>query len=318
MESEGNEKSIKHFENIIKVSDERFTPYEKILEIVKEGLNVYINYSKEIDQISKRFLENYFNEILMKISELNSSHEICNYLRQEKLKCTNIIIGYNIKKENMLGVDYQTSIDKIIEPLFVEYKRALEFEKIHPQPKIIIYKHSSEKQKSIEKIVPSEIITEEILVAKKTPPSIINPNFKLQDNFEQIICDGTEQEIMDDFMLLAKTKNRLNNEFFMKEEEVITFVKKNFSIYNVKPTGRYFEINLHFEQMTILKYFIYQFTVKYNRKIKLNKVKYALLLINNFDLFKNNNPIHLASNISESKKPKSPLDIIVIPKRKLS
>lgn len=323
MGSEKDEAFIKQFELNQKRFKEQSALYNDIGTGLSNILKEFVKYGKEVEQDTKRNLQNYFNGVQNKISELNDPAEICRFLIKEKGKYKAKVIEANINKEGYVAKDYEAAIDQIIDPLLKHYESELELEKKLPSskeyvPNVIVYKPNSEKQKILEN--KSSIETNKIVstpLVEKVIPKITKPEIKLQSNFEQIICDGTEQEIMDDFMLLAKTKNRLNGEVFMKEEDVIVFVKKNFSIYKTKPTGGYFEINLHFEQMTILKHFIYQFIVKYNRKFKINKVKYALLLINNFDLFKNNNSKHLASNISESKKPKSPLDLIVIPKRKL-
>ena len=165
---------------------------------------------------------------------------------------------------------------------------------------------------------PQNIKTNSNPIIEKVIPEIAKPEIQLPVNFEQIICEGSEQEIIDDFMLLASIKNKLNDECYMKKEDVEEFVKKNFSIFKTPPTGKYFEINLLPKQKTILKHFIYQFTVKYNQKLRVPKEKYALLLINNFESFKDEDPKNLASNISESKRPTSLLDIIPIPKRKSS
>jgi len=324
MESKRNENYIKKLELSKKKSEESWAIAENIFKGVSDGLNVFINHSKEIELISKQNLERYFNRIKTSIIELTETEEICQFLIAEKGKCLEQVIGYGIKKQGLLGADYQTAIDKIIDPLFKQYELKLEFEKKHPTvkkyvPNVIVYKPNSEKLKisenktAIENVKTIPKPTEEEII-----PESVETDIKLPSNFEQIICDGTEQEIMNDFMLLASTKNKLNNECYMNKKDVEEFVKKNFSVFNSIPTGKYFEINLLPKQKTILIHFIYQFTVKYNRRLGVPKLKYAMLLINNFELFKNDKAATLVSNMSESKKPKSPLDIILIPKRVLA
>ena len=77
----------------------------------------------------------------------------------------------------------------------------------------------------------------------------------------------------------------------------------NFSIFNAAPTGKYFPSNLGIKQQGRLKDFMNEFYRKYDYDLDNNKMKYALLLINNFDRFKNDDPLILLSNMSPSKGP---------------
>jgi hypothetical protein len=269
---------------------------------LEEWLKISVNANSLIEtqdnQIQKKLQEFLFEELF------DNPAKICQLLLDEKEKCEVKIMEAKINNNNSIRKYYQQTIDDIIEPKLKYWQSKLEIKNTQPL--------SEENQGAI-KINNSN----STIIDEKINSEIIPTDLECPPSFEQILCDGSEQEILDDFMLLATTKNKVNNECYMKKEDVIEFVKKNFSIFKTKPTGKYFEINLLPKQMTILKHFIYQFTVKYNRKLKIPKEKYALLLINNFELFKSNNPKNLASNISESKKPKSLLDIIHIPKKRL-
>ncbi len=313
MESERNEKFIKQFELNRKKAEERSDLYSEI----GTGLNIifkeFVKYGKIVEETTKKNLQGYFDRIQIKILELKDPAEICRLLIKEKGTYQAKIIEAKINKEGYLGKDYQAAIEQIIDPLLKHYESELEFEKKLPPSKTIINKLNSENQKTTENknlahinktnLVPA--VENGITKSEGMPPS----------NYEQISCDGSEQEILDFFMLLTTTKNKLNDECYMKAEDVKEFVKKNFSAFKTSSAKKYFDINLLPRQKNILIYFIYLFTVKYNRKLGVPKLKYAMLLINNFELFKGDNPETLTSNMSESKKPKSALDIIQIPKK---
>jgi hypothetical protein len=316
MESERNEKFIKTWELNRKINEERSALFNDIGTGLNTILKEFVKYGKEVEEATKKNLQNYFDGVQIKIVELNDPTAICRFLIKEKGKYKSKVIEANFNKQGYLAKDYQAAIDQIIDPLLTHYESELEFEKKIPAQKLIIYKPGSGKQKIIENKNPVE--TRKTILTLSDENKITKPDNKLPSNFEQITCEGSEQEILNDFMLLATTKNRINGEYYMSENDVIEFVKKNFSVCNSTPTGKYFEINLLPKQKTNLIYLIYQFTVKYNRKFGVPKSKYAMLLINNFESFRNDNPKTLASNMSESKRPKSPLDIILIPKIRVS
>ena len=114
-------------------------------------------------------------------------------------------------------------------------------------------------------------------------------------------------------MILAAEKNNINNEPYMTKQDVEELVHKNFSIFQSQPNGKYFTINLKYNQKIRLKYFMQQFYQKFERKPQGNKMKYVNFLIHNFDLFKDDKPNTLYKNMGSKKIP-IPENIIPVAK----
>ena len=348
-ESERNEKFQREWELRKKISDENAKRNQEIFNFVKGGFDAYINFGKEIDLISKQYLIRYFGGIQNKINELKDPKNICDFLMAEQGKCVAKVIEYNIRKEGLLGADYQTAIDKIIVPFYTQYKSVLEFEKIHSSirqsaPNEIINNSDIQKQKTLENQLQTEDVktnqsnvldqetAEKIALrisnaAKKAglPPIIIQKNTlkisdvesevssdkgntikqipieekgvpiideivpKLPDGFSQIECRATKEEILDFFMSLAKEKNDSLNKCYMKESDVEEFVKKNFAIFKCTPIPKYFPINLTKKQKGRLRCFVAEFYIEFGSKTVIETRNYALLLMHNFEIFKNDN-----------------------------
>ena len=90
MESENNEKFIKQFEINQKKSKERSALYNDIGTGLSNIFKEFVKYGKEVEQDTKRNLQNYFNGVQNKISELNEPAEICR-LFNVKPNCTSIM-----------------------------------------------------------------------------------------------------------------------------------------------------------------------------------------------------------------------------------
>ncbi|MCF8424690.1 MAG: hypothetical protein K9H41_10120 [Bacteroidia bacterium] len=315
MEENKKAKFDSEFALILKKGQERAALNQKLFSEIRTVIKEFSKFGKELATSTKEHLLEYLEMVQLKTVELKDAAEICQFLYAEKRKYIAKVIDSKIRKDGYDTKYYQSVIDQIIEPLLKDWESALEFEKRIPQSKQIVQSENVLQEERVEKTQPIEIINQNPPpVLEKISPKDISPISKLPDNFKQIQCDGSETEIMNFFMLLANSKNRMNDAFYMSENDVKTFVYNNFSIFKKEPTAEYFTINLLPRQKRILIYFIYQFTVKYNRKLHVHKAQYAMLLINNFNAFKNDIPKTLVSNMSESKRPKLLLDIIQIPK----
>ena len=96
----------------------------------------------------------------------------------------------------------------------------------------------------------------------------------------------------------------------MEESDVREFIYKNFAVFNIAPTNKYFSINLNpTNQKAKLRYFIYQFHKKYDFKKAASKMKYVKLLINNFEIFRDDKPKTLSSNMGYTDRPAYPIPI---------
>ena len=315
MEENKKAKFDSEFALILKKGEERAAFNQKLFSEIRTAIKEFSKFGKELATSTKEHLLEYLEMVQLKTVELKDAAEICQFLYAEKRKYIAKVIDSKIRKDGYDTKYYQSVIDQIIEPLLKDWESALEFEKRIPQSKQIVQSENVLQEERVEKPQPIEIINQNPPpVIEKISPKDISPISKLPDNFKQIQCDGSETEILNFFMLLAYSKNRLNDDFYMSENDVKAFVYNNFSIFKKEPTAKYFTINLLPKQKRILIYFIYQFTVKYNRKLRVHKAEYAMLLINNFVSFKDDILETLVSNMSESKRPKSPLDIIQIPK----
>ncbi len=319
MEENKKSKFDNEFALILKKDKERAAFNQKLFSKTGTAIKEISEFGNEIAEAAKDNLCRYLTDVLAKIDELKDPAAICQFLHAEKRKYIGKVIEAKLRKDGYDRKYYQSAIDEIIDPLLKVWESALEFEKRIPHSKQIELNANVLLEESAEKHHPIEIINQNpTQVSEKTTPKDISTNPNLPGNFEQIQCDGSEAEILNFFMLLATSKNRLNHEFYMSENDVKEFVYNNFSIFKKEPSGKYFAVNILPKQKRILIYFIYQFTVKYNRKLRVHKIRYAMLLINNFEQFKNDKPATLVSNMSESKRPICALDIIQIPKQKLA
>lgn len=359
-ESERIEKFQREWELRKKISDEKAAKNQQIFTEIRNAWNTAYESGKKVDQSSKRNLEKYFESIQNRILEINDLAERCKFLLVEKRNCLANVIKYDIRKEGLLGEDYQIAIDKFIVPLFLQYKAELEFENSLPSEKKngIINNSDLQKKNEIINYQPVEVVktNQSKVLDKETaekmalrisnaaekagyPPIIIQKvtqkisdaesevstdkdntinqtqikekdvhiineiEPKLPEGFAQIECSASKEEILDSFMSLAKTKNNHLKKYYMQENDVIEFVKKNFAIFNSTPSGKYFPINLTNRQKGRLRYFVTEFYTKYGFKDDVAKKYYALLLMYNFEQFKDDNLAILIGNMGVTKGP---------------
>ncbi|CAN5546167.1 hypothetical protein BH10BAC1_BH10BAC1_20030 [soil metagenome] len=301
MESE-QEKRNQQFATHVKIYKQRAEENKEFFDTLGKSLKGMVEASKEIAQIEKQNLINYFNAIHEKVIGLNNNAiEICRFLHSEKIKCSAKYTDASIRKDGYDKRLYRTFVDEIIVPTLKQWESILEFEKTHP-PQIISNKPVLSEQKIVQNQPQVEII-HNIPEVEKITPDIAKIGPKLPEGFKQINCKATEKEILHFFMILSEVKNKEMDKFYMKEEDVLEFAQKNFSIFNTIPTGKYFPINLGIKQKGRLIDFMNEFYRKYDYDLDNNKMKYALLLINNFERFKDDDPQILLSNMSPSKGP---------------
>ncbi len=299
MESE-DEKRIRLFAESKKRFEETMAANKKFFDELKKNLAPLFKETRKNEQAEEQNYLNYFNAIQAKIFELKESTEICRYLLSEKRKYGAKIVETNITRNGYNRKFYQKGIDEIIEPILKHWEKNLEYEKINSQ--IIPNTSDLKEQNNVSNQSPNEIIITES-ETKTIIPDTIKTDPKLPEGFQQIKCKATEDEILNFFMILSKVKNKEMDEFYMKEEDVLEFVKKNFSVFNATATGKYFPINLGIKQKGRLMDFMNKFYRKYDYDMDNKKIKYARLLIYNFDQFKNDDPQVLLSNMSPSKSP---------------
>lgn len=270
------------------------TTTEIYLAIIEEGKTIAREKERKLKEeqlqraVNKSLLD-YTTRVFAKIDELIKPDMVCAYLMEEKELCIkNHVKHLNLGNTNNAKLN-QRALDETIAPLLNLWQA-----KGSTEIKSDIEKDKNQFQE--EKI--PEISTEK----ENIPSTNLNANLtELPADFEQIDCSASKKEILDFFMILAKEKNKSNGKSYMKKEDVLEFVKKNFSVFKTDATHMYFPLNL--ETKATLVYFIYEFYRKYDYSEKNSKMKYVKLLINNFLLFKTEVPKTLLSNMSESKKP---------------
>jgi hypothetical protein len=128
----------------------------------------------------------------------------------------------------------------------------------------------------------------------------------------QIEPKATKEEILHYFMILSKEVNVHNGKPYMQENDIIDFVESYFSAFKKTPVKKYYPINI--TNKSTLAFFIYEFYKRYDYGNINNKIKYAELLITNFELFANENPKILRSNMGLSKRPKNNHMVIPVDK----
>lgn len=296
----------KHFAEIQNRAKEREAFYKDLSSNIKNITSEFRELSK-IDAAEKKdILLKSFNTIQNKVAELNNNaFDICNFLYSERTKYHAIVIQATIDKNGYERTGYQDVIDKVINPFIQQWEMELDFQKKHDNLKTLPFNHTEPSQeiKSIKEKIKIEE-TNSIETDKKKDEVLTKVDLELPQGFMQINCPASKEEILNYFMILAKEKNMKLGKVFMQDEDVLGFVQKNFEIFNSTPTGKYFPINLTFRQKGVLVYFMFLFQSKYDNIKANNKIKYVNLLINNFTLFKDDNPNILIGNMSESKKPK--------------
>ncbi|MDF2449456.1 MAG: hypothetical protein K0R26_1960 [Bacteroidota bacterium] len=226
------------------------------------------------------FIHKHGSDPAMMLNLFTRNKTACKKNRNEAISAGD---NYAVKK-------YQRAIDEVLDPLMDSFNKVIERQLranlLNPD------KIASDLTKKVE--VELSLSGD---MAKKCLPS-----------FKQIHCNATEKEILDFFMILFKTIHHVNGKPLMEENDVIDFVHNNFAIFGKSYSQKYYSINI--VSKAALTYFLYQFYQKYDYNNTNNKIKYAGLLIMNFEQFAKENPRTLCSNMSSSKRPKNGHNLI--------
>jgi hypothetical protein len=288
-----------------KILAERMAVTKQIVGGISSVMKELHQFGREIEESNRHNLNTYFKNLQLKIEEIGDEAEICQFLISEKRKASSKIIEAEINKNGYDKEYYQSFIHVILEPLYKEWEKALELKQKTGNPVKIKKDHNLLDLGKKEDVVQSslsqkQILSEDELQKQKLISDSVNP---IPVGFKQITNQATQKQIRDYFMILSKEINRLNLKPYMEEDKIEELIKKNFAVFECQPNGIYFDINLTKKQKGVLRYFLYQFYQKYERNFIATKMRYVNFLIHNFELFKNDNPVSLNSNMSETKQP---------------
>lgn len=145
-------------------------------------------------------------------------------------------------------------------------------------------------------------VTPVVHIEEKKTSKIIQEAIILPKDYSQIVSTATKKEILNFLRPLAEEKNSLN-QYYMDEMEFTDFLLQVFTVFNRQPKGKYFSLNLTKRQKGKMRCLIAQFRIKYGSKTIDESKTYALLLINNFELFKNDKLSSLINSMKPSKWP---------------
>ncbi len=229
---------------------------------------------------------------------------------------TEIVKGDESQAEDFLKYHLQNTFDndfqkfkKFLENICLKYSEFLR-NKYEPLVKRFIENEFAAQRESVSDVetkvsleTKKTVETIQLSIAEKVIPEIIEIVFELPPAFKQIECSAKKEEILDFFMILAKEKNNNLNKYYMKESDVEEFVKKNFAVFESAPTGKYFPINLTTTQKGRLRCFVTEFYIEYGSKTVIETRNYALLLVHNFEIFKDDNLASLINNMQLKKGP---------------
>jgi hypothetical protein len=260
-----------------------------LLKVIAEGKSI-----REENEINYDLI-NYSKQITEGVQKLIYPQAICKFLEANKEKCINnkilAINAKNVAKAKM----YQRAIDETIIPLLEFWIQKLEVEEFA----------QTNSKNEVNKVATVEIE----LSASQESNSYITT--KPSDVFQQIDCNASKKVILAYFLILSKEKNS-KGEFYMKKEDVVELVNNMFSVFNKPGIQKYYPINL--PKKATLTHFLYCFYEKFDFFESHNKIKYVHFLINCFEVFKNDKPDMLSSNMSQSKKPTNSKNVIPIEK----
>ncbi len=200
------------------------------------------------------------------------------YIIDAKIQRVNFSVAASILKD-------------IIDPLLEEVKRKIETD--------ILLQNSRRSKAADLKNDPAKPIIE----TEDAKPGSTKETGNSSATFQQIECDATKEQIIAFFNILAREKNKRNNEPYMSKEDVDLMIRMNFKIFGETPVQQYYSTNLYLDQKGMLAYFIFEFYHRYELNPNGNKMKYVNFLIRNFERFKNDDPKNLNKNMCVSKKP---------------
>lgn len=250
-----------------------------------------IRAGKALSDASLKDEEVFLEKVKAQINSLNNSNktniekltELTTFKHElEKLKAQT-----NIGQEKKLA---EKAITTIINP-----------EVAHLNELMRIEKEFGPVQKKTENINPNESVIN---------PTSIQINADLQPNFVYVKIEParlTSVQIIEYFTKLTKINNPINNAPFMSEKDLGILMARIIPGLNgdVK-NGHFIALNLDRSQKGFLIDFIYALYQKNESTYKGTKQKYVDLLIQNFDIFKEDNSLY-KNMVSRTTKSANPL-----------
>jgi len=249
---------------------------QKILSTLSKGL-------KLSDTSINSAVNNYLDALENKLADIKDFEKRIDFLISEKARIENILLRVEFSEDTDLMREY-----KLIKEVIIK--------------KIDIITDNLKIKNGIQKLSYAQNLSGLSERSEVTDVTDNEADIELPDKFRQINCKATKSQIINFFMILAKTNNELFGIPYMKEEDVMELVEKNFKIFCCKPYNKFFPINLTVNQKIRLRHFIQDFYNRYSYNSK-EKERYAYFLIHNFDIFRNDKLNVLKSNMGLSKKP---------------
>lgn len=280
----------------------------------------YNAISAELREKEIKTRDKYLRNLKEEITKLNHPSKICHLLLEEKGRLEEEIIEAKIHQKGDRIELLKSLIDDIVVPLYNLSKEKLEiidktnsFYPIEIKEKAAeVTTMGSEKGPELtQKPIDSENQNASVTESKSENDSKLSneeTNPELPLGFQKIKTSTTEENIRSYFMILSKEVYEKNGKPYMEVKDVEDLIKKNFLVFDDKPTGKYFDINLDYSRRARLRYFVYQFYLKYEYNSQ-NKIRYAYFLIHNFKYFKKNENELENFNSNLGKKPEIIIDI---------
>jgi hypothetical protein len=251
-------------------------------------------------------MERSFTDIYLDVIETGKNARLENYNQYREQHITEQI-GFLTQSLNKTTCNLKGSKSILSQLLYIErtciLRKGLAMQAENPL-KIDLYKRfMDDVLMPLQKVYENKIALEcdsNIVKQDENATTVIMPNDKLCDSLiiiEQINCNASEEQILDFFMLLDKPLYP-EGDVLMEKSSIEEFCKNNFTNFNSEPKKKYFNINI--KNKRTLVYFIYQFYYHFDKRG--SKLKYAMLLINNFEAFKNDNPNNIITNFSKAPK----------------
>ncbi|CAF3227139.1 unnamed protein product [Rotaria sp. Silwood2] len=286
--TEREKKFMKSFEETLKQREKKDVENKVLIDSITNVFKTLSSTGKEIREDEKKQQTDYFKQLLDYVNSLNVKEGLL-YLQNEKIKYEQKLITANIERHGYAIRFYENIINIIVKPLITIWEEKSK----QPEEKASIISAKSLEIKSL----PSKETKNDLIIKEEFPIANIAPIG------EHINCNASKQQIRDYFYILTTENNPINDKPYMLKEDVDLLIRTNFTAFGEPPTGSYFNINLTTRQKGVLRYFIYQFYLKYEFDQIGTKPQYVNFLIRNFTLFKNDNPASLDSNMNVSKKP---------------
>lgn len=286
------EKFRQYFESVQKDSQERMKTVHEFSKAIGEITNAFLEYGRTNKEISKNQFTSLHNNIDQRVKDLKPKDQL-SVLLKEKEDLNNKIIHAKIQDEKYQQKNLEWAIENIIDPRIKIIK-----EKIENEPLKLTNRTSTTTKKEQE-------TKEEIIMLEEEKLSGVLP-----EGFEQIeLVDSISKETISTyFSKLSTSINEFNDEPYMTAKNVDTFLKRNFMLFEHKPSGGYIPLNLTERQKGRMIDIVYQFYIKYGSSKAKSKMKYVYLLIWNFELFKDDNPDNLNKRMNGSNRPKNRID----------